>query len=195
MNNNKILIDEEMLQTRINELANKITEDFKGEDITLICILKGSMYFFTDLSRKIKLNAKIEFMRVSSYQGENSTGNIDIKLDLDEPLTNKNVIIVEDIIDSGKTLSYLIKYLEKDHPKKLKICTLLDKPDRREVDDVNVDYVGFIIPNRFVIGYGLDLDENYRNIPTVNCMTKTEEEEKQIDEDRNNLRLQLKKRN
>ena len=194
MKNNKILIDEEMLQLRIQELADKITDDFNGEEITLICILKGSMYFFADLSRKIKLDTNIEFMRVSSYKGENTTGNVDIKLNIDNPVTGKNVIIVEDIIDSGNTLSYLVKYFNKDNPKSIKICTLLDKPERREVDDVKVDYVGFIIPNRFVVGYGLDLDEKYRNIPTVNCITKNEEEEKQVDLDRNNLKLQLKRR-
>lgn len=134
----------------------------------MICILKGSIYFFADLSRQINLDVNLEFMRVASYEGEESTGDIDLKLDLDEPITGKNVIVVEDIIDTGKTLSYLLEHLKSQNPKSLKLCTLLDKKERRKVQAVHVDYVGFTIPNYFVIGYGLDLDQKYRNLPEIN---------------------------
>ena len=173
----KTFIDEKTLQKRIKELAKKIENDYKNEDITVICILKGSIYFFADLTKRIKNNLSIEFMRVSSYgSGTESTGEIQLKLDLNTSIENKNVIVVEDIIDSGRTLSYLIKYLKIKKPKTLRLCTLLDKPDRRIVKDVYVDYVGFTIPDYFVVGYGLDLDEKYRNIPCIKCFVKDKDE-------------------
>ncbi len=192
METKKILIDELTLQERIQQLADEITEDYQGKKLTLICILKGSIYFFTDLSRRIKLDTELEFIRVSSYNGENSTGEITLKLDLDNPITGKDVIVIEDIIDTGRTLSYLLKYLSKQNPNSLKLCTLLDKPDRREVKDIKVDYTGFTIPNRFVIGYGLDLDEQYRNIPEIDCIID-ESEKGQITKDNRNIKKQLKK--
>ena len=193
MEKKEILINEKVLQERIKQIAEEITEDFKGESLTMICILKGSLYFFADLSRRIDLDTELEFVRISSYEGEVSTGNISMKLDLDEPVTGKNVVVVEDIIDTGRTLSYFIEYLKKQKPKNLKLCTLLDKPERRVVDDVTVDYVGFTIPNRFVIGYGLDLDQKYRNIPEINCIIN-EGEEKMIKEDARVIKKQLIKK-
>lgn len=164
----EVLITKEKLKKRVKEIAAEITNDYLGEKITMICILKGSIYFFADLSRQINLDVNLEFMRVASYEGEESTGDIDLKLDLDEPITGKNVIVVEDIIDTGKTLSYLLEHLKSQNPKSLKLCTLLDKKERRKVQAVHVDYVGFTIPNYFVIGYGLDLDQKYRNLPEIN---------------------------
>lgn len=172
----KLLIDEETIRKRVLQLAKQINKDYEGEELTLVCILKGSMYFFADLSRRIKGNPMIEFMRVKSYQGENSTGVINILVDLDKPIKGKNILIIEDIIDSGKTLSYLQSFLLTKKPKSIKFCTLLDKPTRREVHDITVDYVGFTIEDRFVIGYGLDLDEEYRNIPEVHCFTNDDDD-------------------
>ena len=129
----EVLIDEETISKRIIQLADQINNDYKGEKLTLVCILKGSLYFYADLSRKINLDTELEFIRVSSYEGENSTGKIDFKLDLDEEVTNKNVIVVEDIVDTGNTLDSLLKHLKKQKPKSLKLCTLLDKKDRREI--------------------------------------------------------------
>lgn len=194
MANQKILINEATIQERIRQLAEEITDDYKGEKLTLICILKGSIYFFTDLSRRINLDTELEFIRVSSYEGENSTGEITLKLGLDNPVTNKNVIVIEDIIDTGKTLSYLMDYLSNQKPKSLKLCTLLNKLERRDKEtNVKVDYVGFTIPNHFVIGYGLDLDEQYRNIPQINCMVTENASEKKIENDAREIQKQLKK--
>ena len=188
----KVLINQTVLRNRIKELAAEITQDYEGESLTLICILKGSLYFFADLSRRIDLDAELEFIRVQSYEGENSTGDIQMLVDLDHPITGKNVIVVEDIIDTGKTLTYLLKHLEKQKPKSLKLCTLLDKPERRDKDaDVHVDYVGFTIPNHFVIGYGLDLDQKYRNLPEINCFIE-EDQKKKLKEDKDAIKLQLK---
>ena len=163
----ELLISKEEIAKRIKELGNEISNDFKGEDILLVSILKGSIYFFIDLSKEIDLDMELGFIRVSSYAGYTSTGKIDLKLDLDKSVENKNVIIVEDIVDTGRTLDYLIKHLSKQKPKSLKICSLLDKPDKRIVDNLDIDYVGFTIPDYFVFGYGLDVDEKYRNLPNI----------------------------
>jgi hypoxanthine phosphoribosyltransferase len=189
----KVLINEKTIQERTRQLAEEITEDYQGKKLTLICILKGSIFFFTDLTRRINLDTELEFVRISSYAGENSTGDINLKVDLDNPVTGKDVIVIEDIIDTGRTLSYFMKHLQKQKPNSLKLCSLLDKPERREVDDVKVDYTGFTIPNRFVIGYGLDLDEQYRTIPQINCIIN-EDEEKQIDKDSRVIKKQLLKK-
>lgn len=164
----KVLIDEETIQQRINELAVEISKDYKNEEIVLICILKGSTYFAIDLSKKLINNDVIlDFMKVSSY-GNNleTTGNINFNLDTSIDIKNKNVIIVEDIIDTGLTLNYLYNYLKNKDPKTLKICTLLDKKGRRK-ENINIDYTGFKIDNKFVVGYGLDLDEKYRNLSYI----------------------------
>ncbi|MBR3210614.1 MAG: hypoxanthine phosphoribosyltransferase [Bacilli bacterium] len=188
----RVLIDEETIQKRIHQLAESINHDYEGKDLTLICILKGSLYFFSDLSRRIKGDPLIEFMRVKSYEGENSTGIIEIRVDLDQSIKGKDVLIIEDIIDSGNTLSYLKTYLKDKKPNSIRICTLLDKPDRRDKKiKINVDYVGFTIKDRFVIGYGLDLDEQYRAIPEIHCFTDDDEEK--LQEEREEIQKQLVK--
>ena len=162
----KTLISTEKLNSKIIELARQIQNDFKDEEILFLVILKGSVFFATDLAKNIPSPIILDFMKVSSYSGTQSTGKIDVKLDVSENITNKNVIVIEDIIDTGRTLRYLIDYLKTKKPKALKICTLLDKKDRREFE-IEADYVGFDIPNKFVLGYGLDYDEKYRNLPYI----------------------------
>ena len=163
----KVLIDEEKLQKRVEEIAKQIEEEYKGKEITLICILKGSIFFTVDLAKKINGDVKLEFIRVSSYnEGTESSGEIKMKLDLKDSIQGKDVIVIEDIIDTGRTLSYLIEYLKMKRPNSVKLCSLLDKPARRVID-VKVDYTGFQIPDKFVIGYGLDWDEKYRNLPYI----------------------------
>lgn len=168
LENLNVLINEEKLQARISEVAKEISNDFKCEEIVLVCILKGAVYFAVDLSKRLSDNTVIlDFMKVSSY-GNNleTTGKINFKLDTSVDLENKNVIIVEDIIDSGITLNYLYDYLKTKNPKTLKICVLLDKKERRQ-KDIHIDYVGFEIQNKFVVGYGLDYEDKYRNLPYV----------------------------
>ncbi len=189
----RLLIDEEIIQKRIKQLADEINHDYQGKELTLICILKGAIYFFTDLSRRINLPTELEFIRISSYHGENSTGHVDMKMGLDHSIKGRDVLIVEDIIDSGRTLSYLVDYLSLDEPNSIKICTLLDKPERRVVDGINVDYVGFKIKDRFVVGYGLDLDEEYRNLPNVECFTH--DTYQNLQNDRYEIYKQLIKKN
>lgn len=168
----KVLIEEEKIQAKVKEIAKRIGGDYKGKEITLICILKGSSFFTVDLAKRINGNVKIEFIQVSSY-GSSTVGaeNIELKLDLKESIDGKDVIIVEDIIDTGRTLSYLIEHLKGRKPNSLKLCTLLDKPERR-IYDVKVDYLGFEIPDKFVVGYGLDYNEMYRNLPYVGYIGK-----------------------
>ena len=167
MENLKVLIDEEKLSKRVKEIARQIKEEYKDKEIILISILKGSVFFTVDLAKNIEGNVKLEFIRVSSYNdGTESSGKISLKLDLNDSIEGKDVIVIEDIIDTGRTLSYLIEYLKNKKPNSIKLCTLLDKPERR-VEEVNVDYTGFQIPDKFVVGYGLDFDEKYRNLPYV----------------------------
>ena len=162
----KVLISEEELHKRIKELAKQIYEDYKGEELTFICILKGSIFFTVDLSKEMPCDINFEFIRVSSYHGQNSTGVIEMKVELQGDIKGKDVIIIEDIIGTGRTLSYLMEYLRSKGPKSLKICSLLDKKERR-VCKMDADYVGFDIPDKFVLGYGLDVDEKYRNLPYI----------------------------
>ena len=164
----KTLISSEELQKRIKEIGKQITEEYKNKEIVIICILRGAVYFATDLTKYIDSNNLImEFMQVSSYGNmKETTGELKIKKDLDVNIEGKNVIIVEDIIDSGFTMLNLKKYLLSKNPETLKVCTLLDKIDRRKVE-VEADYVGFEIPNKFVLGYGLDYEEYYRNLPYI----------------------------
>lgn len=163
----KVLIDEKTLQEKIGELANQIMKDYEGKDITFICILKGSALFTVDLAKKIKNNVRLEFIRVSSYgDSQTSSGKVTMKLDLQDSIEGRDVIVIEDIIDTGRTLSYLRDYLKDKKPASLKICTLLDKKERREFD-IEPDYTAFHIPDKFVVGYGLDDRENYRNLPYV----------------------------
>lgn len=163
----KVLIDEQTIQKKVYELAKKIEKDYEGKDLTLVCILKGSTFFTVDLAKRIDKKLKLQFMKISSYgAGKISSGKINLELDLPDSMENENLLIVEDIIDTGRTLSYLIKHLEDKNPASIKLCTLLDKPERREYD-VKVDYVGFEIPDKFVVGYGLDYNEMYRNLPYI----------------------------
>ncbi len=160
------LINENDLKNRIKELATQIQNDFNNEEIIFVCILKGAVFFATELAKSISSSIILDFMKVSSYSGTQSTGKLSFALDISQDIQNKNVIIIEDIIDTGRTLSYLKKYFKEKNPKKLKICTLLDKKERREFD-IEPDYTGFNIPDKFVIGFGLDYDEKYRNLPFI----------------------------
>lgn len=164
----EILIPEEQLQARIAELGAEISRDFQGQPLLLVCILRGGVMFLTDLIRHIETPHVVEFMAVSSYGvgARQSAGQARITLDINTDIEDWNVVIVEDIIDSGHTLSSVVKLLSGRAPKSLSICTLLDKAERREVE-VPIRYTGFIIPNKFVFGYGLDLDEYYRNLPFI----------------------------
>ncbi len=165
--NIRVLISEEEVDARIRELAAQISKDYQGQEIHLICILKGSSMFTCDLAKRITVPVTFDFMSVSSYGGDTkSSGVVKIVKDLDESIQGKNVIVVEDIIDSGRTLSYLVDLLRDRGPKTLRLCTLLDKPSRRVVQ-VPVAYTGFQIPDEFVVGYGLDYDQKYRNFPYV----------------------------
>ena len=166
--NISVHLTEEQLNKRIAEIGAEITKRFQGESVYLVCILKGSIFYTTELAKRIELPMNIDFMTVSSYGSETkSSGIINIKKDLESPIEGKNVILVEDIIDSGYTPSHLCKLLRTRNPKTLTITTLLDKPDRRVVDDVVVDYTGFEIPDKFVVGFGLDYDQRYRNLPYI----------------------------
>jgi len=163
-----VLIDEHKLQTRIRELAQAIDQDYAHEkDLLLICVLKGGYMFLADLSRALQRPHELDFMGISSYgSGTKSSGAVQIIMDLKAPIDGRNVLVVEDIIDSGRTLDYMLRSLLARSPKSVRIVTLLNKPARREVD-VAVDYVGFDIPDEFVVGYGLDFDEEYRNLPYI----------------------------
>ena len=163
----EVMLQEDVVDARIKELGEQISRDYAGESVHLICILKGSVYFTCELAKRITVPVTMDFMQCSSYGAETkSSGIVKIAKDLDEPIMDRNVIIIEDIIDSGRTLSHLKKLLAQRSPKSMKICTLLDKPDRRVVD-VPVEYVGFQIEDKFVVGYGLDYDQQYRNLPYI----------------------------
>lgn len=172
----KVLLTEEEVNRRIEELGEQITHDYKGKQPHMICVLKGGAPFMCELAKRIKLPVSMDFMSVGSYEGTQSTGRITLKKDLDEPLEGKDVLIVEDIIDSGRTLSHLVKLFEERKPASIRLCTLLDKPERRVVDNVRVDYCGFTIPDKFVVGYGLDYDQRYRNLPYIGEVVFEEEE-------------------
>lgn len=166
-----VLISEKEIENRILEIADRINKDYEGEELTLICVLKGGVMFMCDLAKRLNLNVRLDFMSVSSYGSQTkSSGVVKIIKDLDDSIDGKNVLVVEDIIDSGNTLSYLMDILKKRGPKSIKLCTLLDKPSRREKKDVLVDYVCFEIEDKFVVGYGLDYDQRYRNLPYIGVM-------------------------
>ncbi len=169
------LISAKALKERIVQLGKQISDDYKGKEIHLICVLKGGVMFMVDLAKEIDLMVTIDFLAVSSYGNAlSSSGIVKIVKDLDESIEGKHVLIVEDIIDSGRTLSYLVQILKERKPESIKICTLLDKPERRLVE-VDVDYVGFAIPDKFVLGYGLDYAQKYRNLPYIAVMEETRE--------------------
>ena len=163
----EVMLSEEEVDKRIQEIGDQITKDYAGKQVHLVCVLKGGAFFMCELATRIKLDTSLDFMSASSYgSGTESSGLIKIVKDLDEPLKDKDVIVVEDIVDSGRTLSYLLKMLSERGPRSLKLCTLLDKPSRR-VTEVEVAYTGFQIPDEFVVGYGLDYDQRYRNLPYI----------------------------
>ena len=166
----EVLFSEEQLKNRVQEIAQQITADYQGKEIMLISVLRGSFVFMADLCRAIDLPCTVDFMAVSSYgKGTKSSGQVQITKDLSEDITDRHIIVVEDILDSGNTLSYLLKILENRHPASIRLCTLLDKPDRR-VKPVEVHYSGFTIPDAFVVGYGLDYAEKYRNLPYIGIL-------------------------
>lgn len=170
-NEHKIIIQESEVQKRISELGEEITKVFKGEKLILVCILKGAVMFMVDLAKKINLDVEYEFMEISSYgDSQYSTGVVKINKDLKHPVTDKNVLVIEDIIDTGKTISYLLNHLKAQKPKTMKICSLLDKPQKREVDIVKIDFVGFQLNDEFVYGYGLDNKQLCRNLPFIAVM-------------------------
>lgn len=169
----EILITREQIANRVKELAADIRRDFGGEDLVMVCILRGSLYFFADLTMELPNFVDLEFMAVTSYgNGTSSSGEVRIIKDISSAVEGKNIIVVEDIIDTGSTLSYLKRILAERRPKALKICALLDKKARRKVD-IEGDYIGFEIPDEFVVGYGLDFAQKYRNLPDV-CVLKPE---------------------
>ena len=164
----RVLLTEEEVNKKISEVAAQINKDYEGKEVHLICILKGGVFFTCELAKRLTIPVSLDFMSVSSYGSDTkSSGVVKIIKDLDEPLEGKNVIIVEDIIDSGRTLAYLIEVLKQRNPKNIELCTLLDKPERRVKKQVQVKYTGFTIPDEFVVGYGLDYDQKYRNLPYI----------------------------
>jgi len=163
----QVLKSEEEVDARIKQMGEQISRDYAGREIHMICVLKGGSFFMCELAKRITVPVTLDFMSVSSYGSDTkSSGVVKIVKDLDESIQGKDVLVVEDIVDSGRTLSYLMEMLRDRNPKSLHLCTLLDKPDRRVVN-VNVDYTGFQIPDAFVVGYGLDYDQKYRNLPYI----------------------------
>ena len=170
----KVLISEEEVDARIRELGEKISKEYEGKQIHLICVLKGGVFFMCELAKRITVPVSMDFMCVGSYgDGTKSSGVVRLAKDLDESIENKEVLIVEDIIDSGNTLYYLMDVLRQRKPASLRLCTLLDKPDRR-VKDVHVDWTGFEIPDEFVVGYGLDYAQKYINLPYIGVVEVAE---------------------
>lgn len=163
----RVMLSEDAVDKRIQQIGEQISKDYAGKQIHLVCVLKGGSFFMCELAKRITVPVSLDFMSVSSYgSSTKSSGVVKIIKDLDEPLKDKEVIVVEDIVDSGRTLSYLLEILQSRGPKSLRLCTLLDKPERR-VTNVTVDYTGFEIPDEFVVGYGLDYNQRYRNLPYI----------------------------
>ena len=161
------MFSEEKVNAKIKELGEQISADYAGKQITIVCILKGAAFFACELAKRITVPVQIEFMKCSSYGNETeSSGVVKITQDLDEPIRGKNILVVEDIIDTGRTMHYLLEILRQRDPESVKLCALLDKPERR-VTDVKVDYTGFVIPDEFIVGYGLDYAQKYRNLPYI----------------------------
>ena len=173
----RVLLTEEEVNKKISEVAAQINKDYEGKEVHLICILKGGVFFTCELAKRLTIPVSLDFMSVSSYGSDTkSSGVVKIIKDLDEPLEGKNVIIVEDIIDSGRTLAYLIEVLKQRGPADIRLCTLLDKPERRVKKQVTVDYTCFTIPDEFVVGYGLDYDQKYRNLPYIGVVEQEPEQ-------------------
>lgn len=164
----RVMYSEEEVDKRIRELGEEISKRYEGKTLHMICVLKGGVFFMCELAKRITVPVTMDFMSVSSYgSGTKSSGIVKIVKDLDQTIEGKDVLVVEDIIDSGRTLSHLMKILTERKPASLSLCTLLDKPERREVEDVHVEYTGFQVPDEFVVGYGLDYDQLYRNLPYI----------------------------
>jgi hypoxanthine phosphoribosyltransferase len=164
----KSMITEDEIQKRVYELAAQINEDFSGKTVTIICVLKGAVVFMCDLAKRLDLTTEFDFIAISSYgDGTESSGIVKITKDLDKSVKGKDVLLIEDILDTGNTLKYIINYLNSQKPNSLKTCVLLDKPERRKIDGIHVDYIGFEIPNFFAVGYGLDYSQRYRNLPFI----------------------------
>ena len=173
----RVLLSEEEVDRRIKEVADQINRDYAGKEVHLICVLKGGVFFMCELAKRITVPVSLDFMSVSSYGDDTkSSGVVRIVKDLDQPLEGKDVLIVEDIIDSGRTLAYLIEVLKQRGPKSIHLCTLLDKPERRVKKQVTVDYTCFTIPDEFVVGYGLDYDQKYRNLPYIGVVEQEPEQ-------------------
>lgn len=167
----RVIIDETELQARISELAAEISNEYKGKKPLFVGVLKGVVMFFGDFIKRVTVPCQIDFMWISSYEGTSTTGNILVKKDISSDIKGRDIIILEDIFDTGNSLDFVYKYLLAKEPASLKICTLLDKPDRRKPDiTLKADYTGFVIPNEFVVGYGLDYNEYYRNLPYIGVL-------------------------
>ena len=166
MENFKELISREQIEKRLSKLAEQLDKDYQEKEIIALCVMRGSVFFATELTLKMKTKMQLEFITLSSYDGTESSGKINLLTDLRESIENKDVLIIEDIIDTGRTMSYLLEYLKSKNPRSLKLCVLADKPSRREVE-VPIDYIGFEVPNKFIVGYGFDIDNYYRNIPYI----------------------------
>ena len=166
MENVKVLINEAKIESRLDELAKEIMRDYKDEDIIFVGVLRGAATFMVELAKRIKNNVEYEFIQLESYEGEESTGVVKLKQELTGKIEGKNIIIIEDIIDTGRTLEYLKEHIKTFKPKSVKICALLSKPSRR-IFELNVDYIGFSIPDEFVVGFGMDYNQKYRNLPYI----------------------------
>lgn len=167
----KILLTEEQIQARITELGEILSEDYKDKNPIVVGVMKGVVVFYADMIRKIKTPCQMEFMWISSYAGTESTGNMIVRRDVSSDIKGRHVLVLEDIFDTGNSLDYTVKHLLAKEPASVKVCTLLDKPERRNPDiTLKPDYIGFTIPNEFVVGYGLDFNENYRNLPYVGIL-------------------------
>ena len=169
-----VLYSTEQLDEMVKRMGKQITEDYKGKKLLLVSILKGSVIITADLMREIKIPAEIDFMAVSSYGGDTkSSGRVRIIKDLDKDIEGYDILLIEDILDSGRTLSYLINLLQSRNPASIKICTMFDKPERREIKDITADYVGGTVPDEFIVGYGLDYNQKYRNLPFVGILKES----------------------
>ena len=162
----KVLISKEQLEKRIEELARQIDEDYLGKEITVVCVMRGAVFFTVQLTLNMKTKLKYEFITIASYEGTDTTGEITLMTDLRESIEGKDVLIIEDIVDTGRSMKYLIDHLKSKNPRTLKVCVLANKAERREIE-VPIDYIGFEIPNKYIVGYGFDIDNNYRNLPYV----------------------------
>lgn len=165
----RVLLTEEQIKTRVAELGKQISQEYAGKTPIFVGVLKGVVVYFADMIRAVDIPCEIDFMCMSSYAGTQSRGQIDIRMDLSRDIAGRHVVILEDILDTGRTLKKTVEYLQSKHPASLKICTFLDKPDRR-VADIQADYVGYTIPDLFVVGYGLDYNEAYRNLPFIGVL-------------------------